>query len=78
MATLIQILAAAGYDGLVDPHSECGCLLSDMAPCLGSPAECAPGYRGACKDDPEEWAIYRSKEAAEESLRAAPTTTPGE
>lgn len=64
-------LVANGFDGLVQPDAECGCLVDSLYPCESCGSECEPGYRGVCKDDPGEWAIYRTKEAALASVQAA-------
>ena len=32
------------YDGLCDPANECGCRLSDLAPCGECIDQCLPGY----------------------------------
>lgn len=73
MTTVITIIAdhlrSIGADGLVYP-GECGCELSDLAPCAGRIDECQPGYKGAVKpdDDPaDERAMYPSREAADAS-----------
>jgi len=76
MTTVIEIvkahLIANGFDGLVQPDAECGCLCDDLAPCCDNISSCKPGYRGADKsDDPEDWAIYTTKERALESIDAA-------
>jgi len=69
-------LAAQGFDGLVQTDAECGCLADDLVPCCGDFSACEPGYRGAHADDPGEWAIYRTQEAARESVKAARLKTP--
>lgn len=33
-----------GYDGLVFPREDCGCLLDDLIPCGVDCAECEPAY----------------------------------
>lgn len=72
--TIIEIvkqhLKAVGADGLCAP-SECGCELSDLAPCGGLPSDCVPGWKGApCEDqDADDWLMYSSKEAAEASKK---------
>jgi len=77
MKTVIEIvrdhLVSNGFDGLVQEDSECGCLCDDLAPCGGSISSCQPGYRGVFKEEPSEWAIYRTKEAARESVAVART-----
>jgi hypothetical protein len=71
MARVIEILkahlAAGGFDGLVQTDAECGCGLDDFQPCGGDFSTCEPAYLGACKDSPGDWAMYRTKEAAEDS-----------
>lgn len=64
-------LIANGFDGLVQPAAECGCELGDLAPCAGCIDTCEPAYRGVDQDSPGDWAMYRSKEAAEASQLAA-------
>jgi len=72
MTTVIKIiedhLRGIGADGLVYP-SECVCEIGNLAPCDGSAMHCQPGWRGASKDgdDPEDWLMYASKEAADAS-----------
>ena len=72
MATVIEIVKAHlvvnGFDGLVQTDAECGCLLDDLQPCGGDFAACEPGYRGVGREDPECWAIYRTKAAALKSV----------
>lgn len=79
MATVIEILkahlVAQGCDGLVQVDAECGCELADMVPCGGDFSRCEPGYRGANVDQmysPDDWAMYRTKEAAAASVAAQP------
>ena len=78
MRKIIEItpasLAAAGFDGMRSPDGECGCLRDDLAPCGSMPHDCEPGYRGAYKDDPSDWAIYPTKAAADDSLGATGAT----
>lgn len=66
-------LEANGFDGLVQTDAECGCLCDDLAPCVGDFGQCEPGYRGIASGTeftPEDWAIYRTKEAALASAAA--------
>jgi len=53
-------LTTYGYDGLCNPDMECGCLVSDLAPCgevdgLG----CVAGYKVMQGDD---WIIVKGKQ----------------
>jgi len=73
--TIIEItrayLVANGYDGLVSQCADCGCLADELAPCCSDISQCEPGYRGVMEEDHDEWAIYRSKEAALKSVQDA-------
>lgn len=73
--TVIEIvqahLVANGYDGLLSPCADCGCLADELAPCGSDCSQCEPGYRGVMADDPDEWAIYLTKDAALASVQAA-------
>ena len=81
MAKVIEIvksyLVANGFDGLVQVDAECGCLCDDLAPCQSDYGQCEPGYRGAHEDGgllddwAEDWAMYRTKERALESVEKA-------
>lgn len=71
-------LVTDGFDGLVAPHADCGCLCDDLAPCSSDFGQCEPGYRGMHADEPGEWAIYRTKEAARESCALARSNTPND
>lgn len=42
-----------GYDGLCHPESECGCRLSDLAPCCEAIDDCEPAHEVMMPDDPE-------------------------
>lgn len=61
-------LVAGGYDGLVFGSGDCGCELSDLAPCNESMSECEPAYRGADRGSPVDWAMYANKDDAQQSL----------
>ena len=83
MARVIEIvrahLEANGFDGLVAVAADCGCLCDDLAPCGSDFGQCEPGYRGMNTDQaysPEDWAMYRTKEAARESCAVARSKTP--
>lgn len=73
MARVIEIVKAhletGGFDGLVAVDAECGCLCDDLAPCSSDFGQCEPAYRGADENgDPGDWAMYRTKERARESV----------
>ena len=84
MARVIEIvkahLEASGFDGLVAVDAECGCLCDDLAPCSSDFGQCEPGYRGMHAHEPGEWAIYRTKAGALDSVAKArheqPTNLP--
>ena len=38
-------LKCGGYDGLFHPDGECGCELSDLAPCGEIGLDCTAGYK---------------------------------
>lgn len=62
-------LVANGFDGLVHVDAECGCLLDDLRPCGSDCSDCEPAYRGADENgEPGDWAMYRTKERARESV----------
>jgi hypothetical protein len=61
-------LEANGFDGLVHTDAGCGCLCDDLAPCCQDISQCEPGYRGADESEDSDWAIYRTKERARESV----------
>jgi len=45
-----QYLRREGYDGLVDPDNQCGCLVDDLRPCCpGEISGCRPGYKRVCR-----------------------------
>jgi hypothetical protein len=78
MSRVIEIvkahLVAGGFDGLVQTDAECGCELSDLVPCCGDFGACEPAYRGVQPADSlldGDWAMYRTKEAAEASIATA-------
>jgi hypothetical protein len=80
---VIEILAAhikaGGFDGLVQTDAACGCLIDELVPCCGDFSACEPGYRGVSVDQaysPDDWAMYRTKQAALDSL-AAPRNVEG-
>ena len=64
MKTVIEIvkagLTSGGFDGLVAEGGECGCELSDLAPCGGDFSSCIAGFKHM---DPRpghenDWAIW--------------------
>lgn len=59
-----------GYDGLVNPHGECGCEASDLVPCDSRCDTCQPAHRGPDLEYDSDWAMYATKEAAEEAKAA--------
>lgn len=63
-------LKARGYDGLYCPASDCGCQLSQLAPCdnLESMEECLPGYEHpALPNDRSGFDFYIKPEKPQES-----------
>lgn len=75
MATVIEIVAehlrSIGADGLVQTDAECGCEAANLAPCQGDFSACQPGWRGIDPDSTSgDWAMYRTKEAAQRSIKA--------
>ena len=63
-------LCAHGYHGLCHIDAECGCELSDLAPCGEMGKDCQPGYKRPPTEeqraDGAEWAIWSEKpESAE-------------
>lgn len=78
MATIIQIIAEhltkIGADGLVCPEAECGCKLSDLAPCEEHFGACQPGFASAKPDDPDDWSMWLSKEKADAANAAHQAT----
>jgi len=52
-----------GFDGLYYP-GECGCEVSDLAPCGEGSLSCKPGYKhmDPRPGHPGEWAIFGKKE----------------
>ena len=60
---VMKYLKDNGYDGLVDEHCECGCLLSNLMPCdYGTMFDCQPGYKGP-GDEQAPWYVYKFKPA---------------
>lgn len=63
--TVIEIvrehLVAGGFDGLVRPDVECGCLLADLAPCCDDISACRPGYRVKDTTFSDGWALSVNK-----------------
>lgn len=47
---VVQYLVQSGYDGLLNLDGECGCELSDLAPCDQMQEACRPGYKAVCTD----------------------------
>jgi hypothetical protein len=71
---MAEALKANGYDGLVSPEAECGCLADDeLAPCGECWCGCEPGYRGPGEPDlgHGDWAIYRTKEHRDLAVKRA-------
>jgi hypothetical protein len=45
-------LRQSGFDGLVNPHIDCGCLLDDLMPCEEPElSHCVGGYKHPAPDD---------------------------
>lgn len=40
-----------GFSGLINPDSECGCPLDDIAPCGEMQGDCEAGYKVMCTPD---------------------------
>lgn len=72
MARVIEIVKAHlednGFDGLLAVGAECACLCEDLAPCTIYFGQCEPGYLGVHTEEPGEWAIYRTKAGALDSM----------
>lgn len=68
MPTVIEIvrtsLTDGGFGGLVSPGGECGCELTELAPCQSNFSLCQPGYKHSDPrpDHPNGWAIWNQKE----------------
>lgn len=50
-----------GYDGLVDVDNECGCQLSDLAPCEMLGQDCEAGYKRIVGNRPQDFIITTVK-----------------
>ncbi len=46
-----KYLEENGYDGLCNPELECGCGLSDLAPCGELGLDCVPAHAAESPDD---------------------------
>jgi hypothetical protein len=67
-------LISHGFTGLCNLSRECGCELSDLAPCESYPSTCVPGYKVTCTEedplcveqdhDPGDWHIQLEKPEA--------------
>lgn len=72
MPRVIEILRhhlmAGGFDGLVEVDAQCGCLLENLAPCSSDFGQCEPGFRGVDINEADEWAVYRTKAGALDSV----------
>tara|TARA_R100000365_G_C2748574_1_gene80553 strand:+ start:6139 stop:6387 length:249 start_codon:yes stop_codon:yes gene_type:complete len=78
MADVIEIveahLTSIGADGLVYP-GECGCKKGDLVPCGSDFSSCQPGWIGPpSSDDDGEWAMYVSRERADDARAAHQAT----
>ena len=62
-------LEANGFDGLVMPDAECGCLLADLRPCGDDFSDCKAGYKHPRdnRDGDGDWIISTSKTPPEPS-----------
>lgn len=72
---VVSHLVQLGADGLVN-IGECGCLLDDLVPCGGDFSRCEPGWKGVDRNEPGDWAMYFSKDAAEKSKQEQPPEQP--
>lgn len=72
MEIIDAYLICHGFGGLCNPHNECGCEISDLAPCSEGPQhDCLPGYKVVCTEedplcmeqghDPGGWHIQAEK-----------------
>ena len=48
IAIVKDYLEENGFDGLVLPDEECGCVIDDLAPCLNDISQCRAGYKVPC------------------------------
>lgn len=51
---VIKYLKEHGYDGLVSWDGDCGCEISDLAPCCEPISNCSPAYKIPCPCPPGE------------------------
>ena len=56
-------LRADGYDGLTHCDGECGCLISDLAPCGDMLDTCEAGYRVPCECGDHDYHIATERPA---------------
>ena len=62
-----KFLILRGYSGLYDEYDECGCEISDLAPCSEMKETCEAGYKAECTEECEHevgrctWHIQREK-----------------
>ncbi len=71
MLTVIKIieeyLKKNNYSGLYDEYGECGCQMSDLAPCGDMQPDCKPGHKAFCTSECEHdegmgnWHIQKEK-----------------
>ena len=65
-------LRANGFDGLVMPDAECGCLVDDLCPCGGDFANCEAGYKhpGPTAEFPfDDWVMKTTKPQPKEIIK---------